>query len=58
MPQKFLLEIDLGNEGMQTPDDIGRSLRICAGYMENAGLMRGNLRDINGNVVGKYGVTG
>jgi len=55
---KFILEIDLGNEAMQTRGDI-------AGALERASMMVrcGNyplgatIRDDNGNVVGKYEVT-
>ena len=30
MPQKFILEIDLGNEGAQTGYDVAHMLRVVA----------------------------
>ena len=63
MPQKFILEITLGNAAMSNPCDIGQTLtsigeKICkngeAVYMSD--FESGSIRDINGNVVGHYEV--
>jgi len=65
---KFILEIDLGNEAMQTPYDVAKALERAAYTLKIDGYFTGrfpgtkdgsarNIRDINGNVVGKYGVT-
>jgi hypothetical protein len=58
MPQKFVLEITLGNEAMQTGTDIVRALRQVAGAIDDytAPCSDGNIRGINGNVVGHYEV--
>ena len=61
MPQKFILEITLGNEAMQTPADIAGALYDAADRVgegsPNSGVRDGKIWDINGNVVGKYEVT-
>ena len=56
---KFILEIDLGNEGMISSPDIGRALRDVADSVDNGSgfyPQYSTIRDINGNVVGKYEV--
>lgn len=55
---KFILEIELGNDAMQTPEDIAYAidaintwpLRFTPGQEEP-------VRDINGNTVGKWQIT-
>lgn len=54
---KFILEIDLGNEVMQYPVDVAHALREVSRKMLNNGDFLGKVKDINGNVVGKYEVT-
>lgn len=57
---KFILEIDLGNEAMLTPIQIRNALAKTVQqfpYDEpTASTVHGKIRDINGNVVGKYEV--
>lgn len=52
---KFTLEITLGNEAMQTPEDIADALRKAANLLE-AGNGTGNIYDLNGNSVGSYAI--
>ena len=60
MPQKFILEIELGNEGMQTRDDVYAALAdVCPNCDPVTKIVErtwATIRDINGNVVGKYEV--
>jgi hypothetical protein len=53
MSRTFTLTIKLGNDAMQTPEDIADALRDSANHLE-----RGNdaapLMDYNGNTVGSY----
>jgi hypothetical protein len=66
MPQKFVLEITLGNEGMQNSEDVKHALTDVIAALDRdypdailctwAGLCNGGIRDINGNVVGHYEV--
>ena len=60
MPQ-FTLTITLGNEGMQTDQDIAIMLREIADRVEFDGIafrpgVKQGHRDRNGNVVGHYEV--
>jgi hypothetical protein len=54
---KFTLTIELGNEAMQSHEDIARALEDVierlrlATHVEN-----GSIRDDNGNTVGRWGV--
>ena len=60
MPQKFILEIDLGNAGMRSPVHIRDALRTISDkirYDDELEDLTQNIRDINGNVVGHYEVT-
>lgn len=55
----FKLEIELGNDGMRTPDDVSGVLRQVARDIEDflewtSTDGPGTLRDINGNKVGKW----
>ena len=55
---KFILEIDLGNEGIRSAEQIGRVLAKTGTHIAVTGKIDiGKVRDINGNVVGKYEVT-
>lgn len=59
MPQKFVLEITLGNEGMRTPHQIREKLRDIAGSIRSDAELDDltqKIRDIDGNVVGHYEV--
>ncbi len=57
---KFTLEIELGNDAMQTGDDIRQILRNVAHIMRISDLPNvgdeGAFRDVNGNTVGKWEV--
>jgi len=52
---KFTLQIELGNEAMQTPDDIADALQRTASHVQ-AGYGNGTIRDLNGNSVGSYDI--
>ena len=52
---KFTLEITLGNEAMQTPEDIADALRKAASHVQG-GYGNGVIRDVNGNSVGSYDI--
>jgi hypothetical protein len=60
MTKTFLLRIDMGNDAMQTGDDVAIALRVLAGMVESPGVIPfshyRNIYDINGNIVGKFGV--
>lgn len=49
----FTLTITLGNEAMQTPEDVAWALRKAIEQLE-AGETRRNIRDSNGNTVGMW----
>jgi hypothetical protein len=56
----FKLTIELGNEAMQTPEDVAEALQAVARELERlsgswprAGA-EGKIRDVNGNTVGKW----
>jgi hypothetical protein len=56
---KFILEINLGNEGMMSPVHIRDALRTISDkirYDDELDDLTQKIRDINGNVVGKYEV--
>jgi len=50
---QFKIWITLGNEAMQTGDDIARALRDVAAKLEG-GEIEGTIRDENGNKVGTF----
>jgi hypothetical protein len=52
----FKLEIALGNEAMQSPEDISDALQLAAKNMIDGGRVGGVIMDSNGNTVGSYGV--
>ena len=54
--KKFKLEIQLGNDVMQTMDDIAGALeRVAVGNIHN-GSDTGRIFDDNGNTVGTWSV--
>jgi hypothetical protein len=58
---KFTLEIELGNDAMQTNDDIAKSLqtlahRLSQMHRDPVDGDKWNIRDANGNTVGKWEV--
>ncbi len=56
---KFILEIDLGNDAMRCNSDVAGALsKVSKDVVEiGIGMYGGHpIRDINGNVVGKYEV--
>jgi hypothetical protein len=55
MFDKFSLEIELGNDSMQSGPDVAAALRKVADRIENDLEARGIIRDENGNTVGRFG---
>ena len=59
---KFTLEIEMGNEAMQTVGDLSRALKMTAVCVSDAadlkdrrhGANEGGIRDANGNKVGTW----
>ena len=60
MKKTFNLTIELGNDAMQTPEDVARKLRELAAYInrEYATFLpeHHRIRDDNGNTVGSFGL--
>ena len=58
---KITIEIETGNDAMQTPSDVGHALGILVQkfYQERKLIFldQESIRDINGNTVGKVSVT-
>lgn len=55
---EFTLRITLGNDAMQTPEDVGEVLRAVANRLDYVmDRSNGEIRDYNGNVVGEWGFT-
>jgi hypothetical protein len=54
--ESFELEIELGNESMQTAEDVALALRNVA-YGLEAGKTEGRVTDINGNTVGAWNIS-
>lgn len=52
---RFLLEIEIGNDAMQSPEDVAEVLRLVGWAANLDGITEAPIRDRNGNVVGKYG---
>jgi len=54
--RKFELTINLGNDAMQTPEDVSRALRIAADSLSKYGtdLDHGGIWDDNGNRAGEW----
>jgi hypothetical protein len=55
MDGTFKLEIELGNDDMQTSDHIAEALRNVADQLDR-GAPGGRIVDENGNTVGRYEV--
>lgn len=62
---KFALEITLGNDAMQTGEDVARRLEVTAAkiranygidYIDEWNGLGGYVMDANGNTVGKWTV--
>jgi hypothetical protein len=56
---EFTLKIQLGNDAMQTPGDVAKTLRDLADKLDTrrgatAEHASGNVRDENGNTVGHW----
>jgi len=52
---KFTLTIELGNDGMQDPADVGHALdEIANELIERRFAVSGTVRDVNGNTVGRW----
>jgi len=51
---KFRLVIRLGNEAMQTHEDVGRCLQRLAKALRSTLMNEDTLRDDNGNTVGEW----
>lgn len=52
-PESFTLTIKLGNDAMDTPEDVAAILADIAKYMHrNGSWPTSYVRDINGNTVG------
>lgn len=51
--EEFTLKINLGNDAMQTPEDIAEALETIAARLR-AGKEEGTIRDENGNRVGSW----
>lgn len=56
-PKRFILTIELGNDAMQTYQDVHDALRKVADFVSADPGDTGNVRDANGNTVGKWSVT-
>ena len=54
MAAKFKLEIEMGNDAMQSEEDVVEALRVIAGKLAG-GKREGVIRDVNGNTVGTFG---
>lgn len=52
----FKVTIELGNEAMESGDDVADALRSVASRVEN-GQRDGYVRDRNGNTVGSFKFT-
>jgi hypothetical protein len=56
--ERFILEIDIGNDGMQGGPDIAEALKELARRIENGSTLDcGYIHDYNGNKVGSHHVT-
>ena len=57
-PDEFKLRITIGNDAMQTGEDVAGALRKVADKLQNVGKLptfhHRNILDDNGNVVGTY----
>lgn len=55
---RFAVSIALGNDAMQTPQDVAKALREIAEKLDTTGPSRGPVIDRNGNTVGTFTLTG
>lgn len=51
---RFELSIEMGNDAMQTSDDVADALEQVVKRMRG-GDVRGSIRDLNGNTIGEFG---
>ncbi len=56
-PPEFELVIRLGNAEMRSSEHVANALRTVAAWVQGGGESR-DVRDINGNVVGRWAVIG
>jgi len=57
-PESFTIMLTLGNDAMQTPEDVADLLEQITRYMRKHGSWPDQkLHDVNGNTVGKVFVT-
>jgi hypothetical protein len=57
-PNTFILEIELGNDGMQTSAHIAAALTKVVKQLTNVAMAKGiivKIMDVNGNSVGRWG---
>lgn len=52
--ERFSLSIAVGNDAMQTRDDVAKALRLAADAMQAGLADEGTIRDDNGNRVGSW----
>lgn len=59
MARKLKLEIEIGNDAMQTRLDVAEALERVAIRLKTFGLDRASSKilDVNGNTVGKWQIT-
>lgn len=55
---RFILEIEVGNEGMRTVEDLAQALLLAGQKMNRVGTTDASIRDRNGNRVGSYRIEG
>lgn len=55
---EFVLKIKLGNEAMQSAEDVAYALRDLANRLEDSYPTDGSIVDTNGNVVGYWTLEG
>jgi DUF917 family protein len=56
--KKFKLEIDLGNEAMNSSEALAAALEDVAARLRATFPTKGNVRDVNGNKVGSFQLSG
>jgi hypothetical protein len=52
------IEIETGNDAMQTPADVADAIRAACDAIEDANDSRAPIRDYNGNTVGFWEMVG
>lgn len=53
----FTLKIKLGNDAMQTPEDVADALEKTAHTLRRGRVAEATIRDENGNTVGSWKLT-